>query len=237
MLPDLARAFPDRIVVLRPHPVEGHEIWHRAAQGLPNVRVIHEGSVLPWLLAASVLVHNGCTTGVESFALGRPAVSYRPVVSEDHDLRLPNALGYRADSLPELVDVVRGIVERGLSAPADPAQHALLAKHLTALDGPLASDRIADALGQHLRTRAPAARRSLVARVSGVLQSEGRAVVKRAHGLRPDNENNPSYQRHRYPGVTKAQLEARIAELGRALGRFGKLDAKPIGPQLFEIRS
>jgi surface carbohydrate biosynthesis protein len=235
MLPALARALPERTIVLRPHPVEDHGFWLRAAQQLPNVRVVHEGNVLPWLAAASVLVHNGCTTGLEAFALGRAAVSYRPVVSEEHDRFLPNALGYRADTLPELIERVREIAESGVGAPADPAQHKLLAEHLSGQDGPLASDRITSALLGHQRAGDLPSPPTGAARASAALHAEGRALVKRFQGLRRGNENHPDYQRHRYPGVTPAQLEARIAELGRALGRFGKLAARPLGPNLYEI--
>jgi surface carbohydrate biosynthesis protein len=237
MLPALARAVPERTIVLRPHPVEDHRFWLRAAQGLPNVQVVHEGNVLPWLEAASVLVHNGCTTGVEAFALGRAAISYCPVVSEEHDRFLPNALGYRASTLPELIALVREIADAGLGAPADPAQHALLAQHLSAQDGPLASDRIADALVQLLASGQMPPARSWPARAAAVLHSEGRALVKRAQGLRRGNENHPEYQRHRYTGVTPAELEARIAGLGRVLGRFDKLVARPVGAHLYEIRA
>jgi surface carbohydrate biosynthesis protein len=237
MLPALARALPERKIVLRPHPVEDHAFWRRAAEGLPNVHVLHEGSALPWLAAASVLVHNGCTTGVEAFAMGRAAIAYRPVASEEHDRFLPNALGYRANTLSELVETVREMADSGRGAPADPAQHKLLAQHLSAQDGPLASDRIADVLAQHLDTIAAAPPRSWPSRVAAALHSEVRAIVKRSQGLRRDNENNPTYQRHRYPGVSPRELETRIAELGRTLDRFSKLEARPIGAQLYEIRS
>lgn len=235
MLPALARALPKRAIVLRPHPVEDHASWLRVAQGLPNVHVVHEGNVLPWLMAASVLIHNGCTTSIEAFVLGRAAIAYRPAVSESHDRYLPNALGYSVGTLPELIARVREITEAGLGAPADPAQHALRAQHLSAQDGPLASDRIVDALVQHIAAGEMSPARRWRARAAAVLQTERRALKKRRQGLRRGNENHPDYQRHRYPGVTPAELEARIAELGRVLGRFGKLSARPRGPQLYEI--
>jgi len=235
MVPALARAFPERQIVLRPHPVEDHGVWRRVAEGLPNVHVLHEGNVLPWIAAAAVLVHNGCTTGVEAFAMGAAAVAYRPVESDEHDLFLPNALGYRATALPELCERVRWIVEGRRGAPEDPAQQKLLSEHLSAREGPLACDRIADALAEHLRLGRVPARRGAAARAAAVLASEGRAWVKRLRGLRRDDENHPEYQRHRYPGVAPAELEARIAELGRALGRFGALHTRALGHQLYEI--
>ena len=60
LLPELPRRFPDTTFVLRPHPSENHEPWRQAAAGLERVHVVHEGNVIPWLLAASCLLHNGC---------------------------------------------------------------------------------------------------------------------------------------------------------------------------------
>jgi surface carbohydrate biosynthesis protein len=235
MVPALARAFPDRQIVLRPHPVEDHAVWRRVAAGHGNVHVLHEGNVLPWLAAAAAVVHNGCTTGVEAFAMGTAAVAYRPLESEEHDLFLPNALGYAAATLPELCDRLRWIADGGRGAPDDPAQQKLLAQHLSAREGPLASDRIADALLEHLRAGRGPAEVDPAARLLARLHSEGRALVKRLQGLRRGNVNHPDFQKHRYPGVGQAQLEQRIADLGGTLGRFDGLRTRPLGRHLYEI--
>src|SRR5690606_13390011 len=65
LMPKLSRAFPDHTVVLRPHPSEDHDVWRRITAGLANVKVLHDGNVVPWLMACDVLLHNGCTTAVE----------------------------------------------------------------------------------------------------------------------------------------------------------------------------
>src|SRR3546814_6633752 len=43
---------PGRSIVVRPHPSESHEAWLAAAGGRANVHVLHEGTIIPWLLAA-----------------------------------------------------------------------------------------------------------------------------------------------------------------------------------------
>ena len=70
MLPEIAEAFPDMRIVVRPHPVEKHAAWEEIAARHDNVELAQEGNVLPWLLAARALIHNGCTTGVEAYGLG-----------------------------------------------------------------------------------------------------------------------------------------------------------------------
>ena len=87
----MAAAFADYTIVVRPHPVEKHAPWEAIASRHPRLVVEQTGNVLSWLLAARALVHNGCTTGVEAYALGVPAMAYEPVPNERFDSELPNA--------------------------------------------------------------------------------------------------------------------------------------------------
>ena len=60
--------------------------------GLKNVHVISEGSVIPWLIASKFVIHNGCTTAIESFLLEKHVISYRPYVDALYDLDVPNKI-------------------------------------------------------------------------------------------------------------------------------------------------
>ena len=76
----------------------------RLAAELPNVSVIYEGNVAEWLLAASLLIHNNCTTGVEAYLLGRATIAYSAFRDEAYDLFLPNALSDEVFELDQLLD-------------------------------------------------------------------------------------------------------------------------------------
>jgi surface carbohydrate biosynthesis protein len=78
LLPMLAKRFPDQRIILRPHPSEVVENWHAWLAECPRVEVIREGAAVPWILAAHLLVHTNCTTGVEAVALDKPAVCLIP---------------------------------------------------------------------------------------------------------------------------------------------------------------
>ncbi len=120
MIPRLEAAFPDFTIVVRPHPTESHDVYRRIAASCRRVRVTNAGNVVPWLLGATALVHNGCTTGVEAFELGVPALSYRATVNEIYDdgfYRLPNALSHNCFSFEELEDTLRRILGGRLGPP------------------------------------------------------------------------------------------------------------------------
>ncbi len=70
-----------------------------------RVHVMHRGNVLPWLLASRALVHNGCTTAVEGYAMGVPAVAYLKTFDPQYDMDfqgLPNRLSLQCFNFDEL---------------------------------------------------------------------------------------------------------------------------------------
>ena len=54
LVPILAEKFPEKSIVIRPHPSESFEAWRAAGNGFDNVHVVHKGHVHPWLLASDV---------------------------------------------------------------------------------------------------------------------------------------------------------------------------------------
>jgi surface carbohydrate biosynthesis protein len=235
LLPKLAGWFPGQRIVLRPHPSENHDVWRTVLADCPEVEVAHHGNVVPWLMAAKVLLHNGCTTAVEACVLDTPAVSYMPVRSEIFDYHLPNGLSHCAhtqdavrDMLGEILDGRRGLVDAA-------TRERLFDRHLAATRGALACDRVMDVLlagghGRHAPPR-PAALPWLRAWLTGNI----RTLVKRINGMRPNHRNSAAYHAHRFPGVTVPELNARIARFGAELGRFGSVRAEARSPYVFRI--
>jgi hypothetical protein len=200
------------------------------------VHVVHEGNVVPWLRAASGLIHNGCTTAAEAAVVGTPAITYRPVRAATYDLELPNGLGHEATTSAELCEMAGGVLrgELGCASGAGPRP---LGEYLTALEGPLAADRIADVLAQSEAVRDGLPRPPLHDQLRGWFDATRRSFVKQVIKARiPGHRNNPAFQRHRFEGVRIEELRARIARLGRALGRFDGVEVEPIAEHIFRVR-
>lgn len=235
LVPQLGTWFPDRSIIVRPHPSEDHDLWRRLAADQPNVRVVHEGNVVPWLMAASVLVHNGCTTAVEAAALERPAVAYQPITTDCYDFHLPNSLSHCANTREQVRDLVSAIVAGDAGLIDEHARQAIFARHLSALSGPLASDRITDVLERAGYLLDPPPRpgpwRYLRARATAA----GRALLKRINARRREHWNSAEYHAHRFPDITAAELNARIARFAPLLGRFGRVRATELSDHLFRV--
>lgn len=105
----LGNKYPETNLVVRPHPSENFHSYRHAFSTYKNVQVIHEGNIIKWLKATEVVIHNGCTSSIEAFLLGKPIISYMPVTSSKYDVQLPNNLGVMATSAEEVLGALENI--------------------------------------------------------------------------------------------------------------------------------
>lgn len=146
LIREIARAYPDRLVVVRPHPIDDIEAWRTLVGGRQNVVVRGDGSASSWIRSAKLLIHNGCTTALEAAAVGVPTLAFRPVPSP-FELDYPNSVSRCAESIPDAISFIGDVLKASESerpAGLDGARD-ILARKIGNLDGPLAADRIADA--------------------------------------------------------------------------------------------
>jgi surface carbohydrate biosynthesis protein len=103
----LAEAFPEKTVIVRPHPSEGRKTWEEVAQGHRNCEVRGDGSAIDWILKAEVLVHNSCTTAIEANLLGVPTVNFLPNFDDICDNYLTNFIGPQCHDTPSVIDAIK----------------------------------------------------------------------------------------------------------------------------------
>lgn len=148
LLQELSKSGAVDRIVLRPHPIENHDVWRDWAKPL-NVEVRYEGSANEWILAADAVLHPGCTTGVEGLLLDRPVFSYVPEPDSEF-INQPDRVSQWVKNADELL---AGLARFGGLAPeclrkAFASQRAALRSYLANIDPPLAADRILDELDQ-----------------------------------------------------------------------------------------
>lgn len=144
MVPELARRYPRHTVVVRPHPSERHEPWLELARQHPKIHVDASGNVHEWILAADAVIHFNCTTAVEAFLLDVPAIAYRPAQYPRYENPLPNELSVNVFSLDELWTALEQRASfRQQGRLWTDGQKAVAARHVAALTGPTAAERIA----------------------------------------------------------------------------------------------
>jgi surface carbohydrate biosynthesis protein len=106
---ELAVNFPQYIVVLRPHPSENMAFYQQAFASFKNVAVTRDDSVLPWIRAATLVVHSNCTTGIEAVLAGGPVLNLLPECEgrSELDVEVAREAGYVAGSVSEAVQKAR----------------------------------------------------------------------------------------------------------------------------------
>jgi len=106
MAKKLSDIFPEKNIVIRVHPSENINIWNESLDRYSNIFIVREGNVLNWIAACDELVHNNCTTAIESYVMGKISFSYRPIDWPGHEDLLPNQLSIESGGLEELVDLI-----------------------------------------------------------------------------------------------------------------------------------
>ena len=230
-LPKLARAFPDIHFVLRPHPAENEKAWKDAVKGIKNCTVVREGEVAPWILGSIAVLHHSCTTAVEAFVMGKPAISYRPFKHENMDPKLPIELSLQADNFKQLKNVVRSVETGSISKSFLKSKKHFLKKHLVSIDGPLACDRMADAL---LAMELP--QKSLVKRFFAV----SKAVIKITKRWIKEKRTGKRHERmliELFPPTDLEEINSKIGHYRKLLNRFKNIEASELGTNFFWIKA
>jgi surface carbohydrate biosynthesis protein len=234
LIPEVASAFPEHTLLIRPHPVESHEPWLELASGHSNIVVDNEGSVLPWLMASEVLVQSGCQTAIEGALLGTPVVSFRPVPHE-LDSELIECLCHQVVDISALLETLRSIVAGELGPNDHPDRQRTLERHIAALDGPLASERMVDVLEEVGYGDRPPRSSTLPRQLRGQVRNRVRTAWKRSKMRKRQNRNSQDYHDHRYPELSLDDVRGRVVRLGEQLGRFEGLRVQQLSHDLLQI--
>ncbi|MBX0359455.1 surface carbohydrate biosynthesis protein [Halobacillus sp. Nhm2S1] len=105
MVRALSIEFPQMNLVIRPHPSDKFEVFARDLVDCENVYVVHEGNVVNWINASQLVIHNGCTTGVEAFLLEKPVISF--ITSDENTFDLPNEMSIKMEEVEDICMFIR----------------------------------------------------------------------------------------------------------------------------------
>ena len=239
MIPALDQAYPDHTIIIRPHPTENPQVYIDIANECQRVKVTNEGNVVPWLMATDVVIHNGCTTGVEAYMMEVPAISYRARINEKYDLgfyRLPNLISHQCFDIDQLQETLTKIITGELGTASGDERRKLVNHYLAAQEGPLACERIVDVLEKKMERQPELARPPLRDRLLGRGYATYRRLLKYVRKHLPGKHAPPEFHRYRYPGISLQELMNRINKIQQVLGDTSKIKAEQISDQIFLIR-
>ena len=109
-LVQIAKKYSNLKIVLRPHPAEDHSYYKTILEIFPNIEVIHEGSVIPWILGSKMMIHDGCTTAIEAYLAGKPVLTFKPFKENSSAVFLPNLIGMKCKTEDSLINAVNAVL-------------------------------------------------------------------------------------------------------------------------------
>ncbi len=230
-VPEIRKAFPEHTIVIRPAPVENADPWIERFGNQKRTLITKEGNVVEWIQAADAVVQFNCTTGVETFLLGVPAIAYRCVRSDTFETELPNACSLEAFSLEELIEQLRFAIVKIKGGSASflprPDQQAIIDAYFSSLDGPTACKRILDIL-RNLEFEPQRVTCENVPLPKKIWRSMLRLV------RRPDPEA-VRYYREKFPGLTVQEVRNIANRFSEATNRFGRARIAEAGRNIVRI--
>jgi surface carbohydrate biosynthesis protein len=220
LLPRLAAAFPDHRIIVRPHPSENAAPWKAIVAEVPRAETVRQGPAVPWILAADLLIHTYCTTGVEAFALGKPAICFRPAESPVLDNYLSPQINFAVRTPEEVIERATAIIAAG-DGFAYPAEfRARFDRSFAAQSGAFAAERIVEQLSERFGvTPTRDAARALWRPRRGYI----RHVLSKKHN------------RRLMPAIAPAEIERRLQRFAEAIGRPQRFTIEPCGERVFHI--
>jgi surface carbohydrate biosynthesis protein len=238
IIPRIEGAFPDLNIVIRPHPTERHDVYRDIAACSSRVHVTNEGNVVPWILATRMVLHNGCTTGVEAFVMGVPAISYRQAVSEDYDngfYRLPNTVSHQCFNFEELRDMIHQILSGKIGVADGAERKDMIERYLASRSGPLACEKMVKVLAAARQGQNDDERPSSWVRLQRRVIADAYHLYKRLKPMLPGSHNRPAFQKHRYPGISLDGLYRKIECLQEILKDTTRIKVEQLSYVLFKI--
>ncbi len=250
MITKISIRYPNHTIILRPHPSENHNTWNGIAQNHNNLIVIHEGDVNAWLMAADLMIHNSCMTGIQGFLLEKPVISYMPVQSDEYDYFLPNALSIKTTTIDQLFSTIDNNIKDPNSNSLEDRNNMLEISHqyITGMDGNFASERILDTLDnfnigpdtykEPIPKTAQKHSRTIKSRTpSGIFNKFLKSFSSRAYEpkLADIEIQYDAYAKQKYPGITLEEMQEKLLRLRLITGRFLNLSIRQHSDSTFVI--
>jgi surface carbohydrate biosynthesis protein len=223
---DLVRALPERFphhrIIVRPHPIERAETWSDTLSYVPRGEMVREGAAVPWIMASDVLIHSNCTTGVEAFALDKPAVTLQPKALSVYDMYLANRINYLAKTPAEALTLLDRLIGPGAAWSGYPAEfRATFDRHFAGTHAAFASELILEAVKEKfgLALSAASTREPAWRPLAGYAR---RARVRQHHvAVMPD--------------IGAAEVQHILRGIERTLGSELAIHVEPCGQLVFHL--
>jgi len=232
LIPFLSDNFNNTKFIIRPHPVENKEVYFKLAKKYANVEVVQKGNVIPWIRASKILIHSGCTTGIEAYLSGKPSIAYVPIKDAryGYDALMPDELSHQCPSL----DDIELALKKALNDKLPPLNSEIIKKYIEYDTNQLCSEKIVDILTDISPTETKLT--PTTNRLHGHLLANKRRFIKRLKGISPKSKYHSSFQNVRFPTLSENQLQEKINKFAQIINSPSNIRIKQVSPHIFLVQ-
>ena len=109
----VANEFKDINIIVRPHPSEDHFHWNEIAKYQSNIKIISKGDVASWIIGSDLVIHSSCTTGMESFIIDKPVISYLPFTDHEYVKQISNSVSKVCSTKEGVIECIKDYQKKG----------------------------------------------------------------------------------------------------------------------------
>ncbi len=107
--------FPEKKIIIRPHPGEYSKMWFDFTKNLKNVEtIIDDDSTNSWIIASNKCITSNCTTSLEGYLLDKITANYIVYKDEKVEFSIPKITSKNIRKDSELIDFLDNKVEYNL---------------------------------------------------------------------------------------------------------------------------
>ncbi len=221
LLPRLAEWFPNHKIVIRPHPSESLAYWENRFAGNGQILVRNQGAAAPWILASDMMIHHGCTTGIEAELMGAQHLMYAPFPDEHHETEVMQVFA----PIEKSEQGVKDFISKNIGKPVRTRRTREKERFFANLQGKLVTEAIIEDLD---KIKIP----------SGDLPTSLPLLVKARIWLANNklrSARDKTYSLQKWPGTSTTEIEEGLVIANQGLGLEQRLKANEVYDEVWEI--
>jgi hypothetical protein len=230
LLESLNSSLTDYNIILRPHPSEDISLWQDSVSHMKRVKVIREGSAIPWVIGSELMIHNDCTTALEASILGKDVISFRPTANNPYESELAVSFGVSTETIDDLSEAIDGILNKNDKAESttNSIGHENLKKYISSIDSKLASEVIVDNLDLLSRCK-DQERKGLLPQLKMIARRQRYKWINYKKSRRKNSlKSRDGETKEKNNNLELSDVKEIIEELNDYSRCFNNLDVKPV---------
>lgn len=147
LIKEISRSFPNTEIILRSHPNEDETTWIKILSSNKNVIVTKVDSVNSWIEKSDIVIHTGCTTGVEATLMNSVVLAFVPFSDKTYDITFPNEISIEVSNIEDMIKMIKKVYtiafeERKNIIPNK--QKSLLSYYVSNIENKMSTEFIVD---------------------------------------------------------------------------------------------